>query len=86
MIECRQAIGKVSSITADYAKTVTTTGSSNPADIATAIQNVATAAAAADGTLNFNQKFTTSDGKAVADDDSNKATNLTDAINNPEIY
>ncbi len=75
-----QAIGKVSSITADYAKTVTTTGSSNPADIATAIQNVATAAAAADGNLNFNQKFTTSDGQAVTD--TNKATNLTDAINN----
>ena len=77
-----QAIGNIGSITADYAKTIdTTTGDkSNPADIATAIQNVATAAAAADGNLNFTEAYTTSDGQAVTD--TNKATNLTDAINN----
>jgi predicted outer membrane repeat protein len=78
------AIGNISTITADYAKTInaTTGAKSDPADIATAIQNVALAAAAADGTLNFTEAYTTSDGQAVATDGSNKAADITTAINN----
>lgn len=78
------AIGNISTIKADYAKTIdaTTGAKSDPADIATAIQNVALAAAAADGTLNFTEAYTTSDGQAVATDGSNKAADITTAINN----
>ena len=64
------AIGDLSSISAAYAKTATDTGSSAPADVATAIQNVAVAAAAADGDLDFEGDYV------------GEATNLTDAINN----
>jgi hypothetical protein len=70
-------VGTLGTITADYAKTIdaTTGDKSDPADIATAIQNVATAAAKADGDLNFTEDYTKGE-------DGEQADNLTDAINN----
>ena len=75
VLDLDAAIGDLSTITADYAQTNTGSGYSNPADLATAIQNVATAAAKADGDLQFDNAYTKGE-------DGNQAANLTDAINN----
>jgi predicted outer membrane repeat protein len=69
------AIGNIGTITAAYAQNA----NGNPlSNVSEAINNVALAAAQADGSLVFTNAYTTSEGTATG----TQATNLTDAINN----